>query len=146
MRWKFWAPKDPIYMNQDRPASLGLIGKISGGILGGYLLGCVLFAFWWDSEPDQFPVRQNATRLAEINSDSLVTGYVTTATVIQIGATLLGKNTMPGIFEQVFIGEFTELRLLHDFHLRWGLRIFGPKPWELGSTDQEFKPRSAIVC
>ena len=55
------------------------------------------------------------------------------------------KNRMPGIFEQVFIGEFTELRLLHDFHLRWGLRIFGPKPWELGSTDQEFKPRSAIV-
>lgn len=123
MRWKFWAPKDPIYMNQDRPASLGLIGKISGGILGGYLLGCVLLAFWWDSEPDQFPVRQNATRLAEINSDSLVTGYVTTATVIQIGATLLGKRGgylsndvfPPGVWmDNVPEWEFGTIMLLRD--------------------------------
>ena len=92
MRWKFWAPKDPIYMDDDQPSKVGLIGKIAGGLIGLYLLVAVILAWWWDSEPDQFPVRQNAARIAETNNVEMVTGYITTATFIQIGNTLLDKR------------------------------------------------------
>lgn len=92
MRLKFWTPKDPIYMDDDQPSRLGLIGKISFTLIGAYLILTLALSWWWDSEPDQFPVRQNAARVAELDNASIVTGYVTTATIIQIGQVLLNKR------------------------------------------------------
>ncbi|NKC00827.1 MAG: DUF2333 family protein [Pseudomonadales bacterium] len=110
-------------MDDDQPSSMGLIGKVTGGVIGAYLIGCVIFAFWWDSEPDHFPVRQNAARIAEMNNVSLVTGYVTTATVVKIGETLLDKRGgylsndvfPPGVWmDNVPEWEFGTIMLLRD--------------------------------
>ena len=123
MRWKFWAPKDPIYMDDDQPSNIGLIGKAAGGLIGLYLLIAVILAWWWDSEPDQFPVRQNAARVAEVNNVEMVTGYITTATFIQIGNTLLDKRGgyiyndvfPPGIWmDNLPEWEFGNIMLLRD--------------------------------
>ena len=123
MRWKFWAPRDPIYMDDDQPSRMGTIGKASAALIGGYLLIVILLAWWWDSEPDQFPVRQNAARLAEVNNVEMVTGYVTTATFIEIGNTLLSKRGgyihndvfPPGIWmDNIPEWEFGNIMLLRD--------------------------------
>lgn len=79
-------------MDDNQPSSLGLIGKISATLIGAYLALTLGLSWWWDSEPDAFPVRQNAARVAELDNASMVTGYVTTATIIQIGHVLLNKR------------------------------------------------------
>ncbi|MEE2784912.1 MAG: DUF2333 family protein [Pseudomonadota bacterium] len=90
MRLKFW--QDPIYMDDAEPSSMGTIGRVSIGLVSLYLLICVFLSWWWDSEPEQFPVRQNAAQMAELENAELVTGYVSTATFIRIGTTLLEKR------------------------------------------------------
>lgn len=124
MRWKFWAPKDPIYMDDSQSSSsLGTIGKATGGLIAAYLLLCVVLAWWWDSEPDHFPVRQNAARVAELNNVEMVTGYVTTATFIKVGETLLDKRGgylsndvfPPGVWmDNLPEWEFGNIMLLRD--------------------------------
>lgn len=47
--------------------------------------------FWWGSEPDSFDVLAKAQRYANDNNEDLVTGYVTTYTLIEIVSTLLDK-------------------------------------------------------
>ncbi len=71
---------------------LGVTGKVAGGVIGAYLLISVGFAWWWDFEPDPFDVRASAIALAEDNNHELVTGYITTATMIRISRTLLEKR------------------------------------------------------
>jgi len=90
MRLKFW--QDPIYMDDAEPSSMGTIGRVSIGLVSLYLLICVFLSWWWDSEPEEFPVRQNAAQMAELENAELVTGYVSTATFIRIGTTLLEKR------------------------------------------------------
>lgn len=126
MRWKFWAPKDPIYMDDmdnDQTSKAGLIGKATAGLIGIYLAIVVVLSWWWDTEPDQFPVRQNAARIAETNNVELVTGYITTATFIEIGSTLLDKRGgylyndvfPPGIWmDNIPEWEFGNIMLLRD--------------------------------
>jgi len=46
---------------------------------------------YWTQEPEQFPVRDAALAMAEHDESKLVPGYITTATLIQIGETLLNK-------------------------------------------------------
>ena len=60
------------------------IAAIAGALIGVYLLLSVFFWWWWDHEPDQFPVREHAAVEAQRNSQNLVTGYITTATFIEI--------------------------------------------------------------
>lgn len=123
MNWKFWQRKDPIYMDDDQPGRSGTIGRIAGGLIGVYLLVCVALAWWWDSEPDEFSVRENAGRMAETNNARLVTGYTTTATVIHITDTLLNKRGgylsndvfPPGVWmDNIPEWEFGVLMLLRD--------------------------------
>ncbi|MBF0456014.1 MAG: DUF2333 family protein [Magnetococcales bacterium] len=49
-------------------------------------------SFYWSSEPDRFNVHQTALTRAKNNPAQLVTGYVTTATLLQVTETLLYKQ------------------------------------------------------
>ena len=69
-----------------------LIARVSGALLAAYLLVCVVLGWWWSSEPDLFPVRESAAAHAEANNRQLVTGYITTATLISVADTLLSKR------------------------------------------------------
>ncbi len=90
MNWRFWKRSDDVY----RPPQslLGKIARTAFALIGLYLAVCVLVAWYWDYEPDQFPVRESAAVRAEANNQKLVTGYITTATVIQLADTLLEKR------------------------------------------------------
>jgi hypothetical protein len=87
MNWKFW---ENVTVVDGR--SLGTIGKVSAAIVGVYLLTNIGFAWWWDDEPDTFAVRENAASHAQSLNRQLVTGYITTATLIRLAQTLLDKR------------------------------------------------------
>ena len=86
MNWKFWERVDTSGSN------LGLAGRLAAGLFVLYLLLCSLIAWWWDDEPDLFSVRESAALHAETHNRRLVTGYITTATLIRLGNTLLEKR------------------------------------------------------
>ncbi|AXQ96689.1 DUF2333 family protein [Pseudoalteromonas piscicida] len=65
-------------------------GKIISGIIAVILLGYVI-AVYWSVEPDQFDVVAAAKADAKKNGNTLVTGYVTTHTLIKVTDTLLNK-------------------------------------------------------
>lgn len=71
---------------------LGTAGRLAGLLLAVYLVLCVLLAWWWDYEPDLFDVREAAAEHAAQQDQSLVTGYITTATLIRMAETLLEKR------------------------------------------------------
>ena len=89
MNWKFWQSASETSING---ATLGRTGKIAIGVIGAYLLICVVFAWWWDDEPATFAVREYAAARAQRNNERLVTGYVTTAALIRLAETLLDKR------------------------------------------------------
>ncbi|GLQ29730.1 DUF2333 family protein [Litoribrevibacter albus] len=64
---------------------------ISGGV-GAFVLLLTLIGWYWSSEPDSIRVVTAATNHAEQNSQNLVTGYVTTHTLISVIDTLLNKS------------------------------------------------------
>ena len=88
MNWKFWQTLNlkPILSN------MGLGAKIAGGVIGAYLVLCLALAWWWDSEPELFAVRENAAEHAKQNNRQLVVGYVTTATLIKVAEVMLDKR------------------------------------------------------
>jgi hypothetical protein len=49
-------------------------------------------SFYWSIEPDVFDVQQAALERSEDNPKKVVTGYTTTATLLQVSETLLNKN------------------------------------------------------
>jgi len=53
---------------------------------------CALYMIWLDHEPDTFDVVARAETRAQAAGDELVTGYVTTATLIEVVDTLLHKR------------------------------------------------------
>jgi len=65
--------------------------KIAGSVLLVYLLVNLVLMFYWDSEPEVFDVRAIAIEQNE-GTEDLVTGYMTTATLIRVGETLLNKR------------------------------------------------------
>ena len=56
-----------------------------------YLLLVLVLMFYWDSEPDQFNVEQVARETAG-DEVELVTGYITTSTLIRVMDTVLNKR------------------------------------------------------
>ena len=123
MRWKFWQQTEPLYMDDDDSSHTSLGIKLGMGAIAGYLVLCIVLAWWWDFEPDQFRVRENAARMAQSSNDTLVTGYITTATLITLGETLLNKRggyitndmSLPGIWmDNVPEWEFGVLTLIRD--------------------------------
>ncbi len=65
---------------------------VAGALIGLYLAGCLALTWWWDHEPDPFAVRENAAHVAERGNRRVVTGFTTTAALIQLADTLLDKR------------------------------------------------------
>lgn len=83
---------------------------IVGGLIGIYLLGCVIIGIYWSREPDMFSVEENAKQAAmellsmnprpswlptDFNSNQLPVGFTTVETLKRIVFTLINK---PGGF------------------------------------------------
>jgi len=60
--------------------------------IGIFLLIMFALMFYWDTEPDVFNVRQAAIEKAASENEKLVTGYITTSTLIDVAETLLNKH------------------------------------------------------
>jgi hypothetical protein len=87
-----------------------------------YIVVVVLLGVYWSRSPAMFDVREDALERAGGDSSKLVPGYVTTATAIRIGETLLEKpggylrndQTPPGVYLDNIpnweFGALTELR------------------------------------
>ncbi len=65
-------------------------GKIAAAIAAIFLL-FYLIAVYWSIEPDRFDVLENAKKQAAQRNEQVVTGYVTTSTLITVSETLLNK-------------------------------------------------------
>ena len=85
-----------------------------------------IIGFWWSFEPDVFDVDQRAKQQAQINSQSIVTGYTTTDTLIGVLETMLEKpggyitNDMmpPGIaMDNIPSWEFGVIEMSRDLAL-----------------------------
>ena len=105
-------------------SKLGTIGGILGGVLAAYLLVVLFLWWWWDVESDQFDVNQRAVAMAQASGQQVVTGYVTTATMLEIARTLLESRggylsndiAPPGVWmDNVPNWEFGVLVQLRDF-------------------------------
>ncbi len=86
MNWKFWQSTG------DDAGTSGLIVRVGIGAIVAYLVLVLLLAWWWDYEPDLFDARANAVEHAQENGRELVTGYITTTTLIRLAETLLDKR------------------------------------------------------
>lgn len=83
----------------------------------------IVFGFLWSSEPDSFDPVAYASELSQQNNENMVTGYITTATAIRIGETILDKpggyltndKMPPGVFmDNIPNWEFGALVQLRD--------------------------------
>ncbi len=68
------------------------MAKIIGLLLALYLLLVLVLGMVWSSTPDVFSVREAAEQRAQASGQPLVTGYVTTSTLITVADTLLNKT------------------------------------------------------
>ncbi len=123
MNWKFWQRGEPVYMDDTTSGKSSTIAKAAGALIAVYFLISIVLWWWWDYEPDQFPVRENASLMAQTENAELVTGYVATATLITVADTLLEKRggyltndlMPPGIWmDNVPEWEFGVLTLVRD--------------------------------
>ena len=103
---------------------LGFIGQVAAVVLVVYLVFVIVLWWWWDAEPARFDVRAAAATRAEAAGHTLVTGYVTTSTEIEIARTLLESRggylsndiAPPGVWmDNVPNWEFGVLVQLRDF-------------------------------
>ena len=60
--------------------------------LGLWALTCLVLAFWWSHEPEAFDPAARADARAEAMGHEPVTGFTTTATLIELAETLLDKR------------------------------------------------------
>ncbi len=68
---------------------LGALGGALASLLGVYLLTVLFLWWWWDREPPRFDVQERALSMARASGHTPVTGYVTTATGLELVRTLL---------------------------------------------------------
>lgn len=106
---------------------ISVIGTVTGVLcacLTVYLFAVLFLWWWWDVEPDVFDVRERATIIAQPSEHTLVTGYVTTATMMEIARTLLESRggylsndvAPPSLWmDNVPNWEFGALTQLRDF-------------------------------
>ena len=97
MNWKFWERFGGATGTGDAGSGAGdsrasLIAKVSGVLIGAYVLLSLVLAWWWNYEPEVFDVRTNAAAHAQANGRQLVTGYITTATLIRTAESMLDKR------------------------------------------------------
>ncbi|MCY4563250.1 MAG: DUF2333 family protein [Gammaproteobacteria bacterium] len=88
--WKRWIP---LAGAGDRAAGARKsVARTAGALIALYLAGCLALTWWWDFEPGQFAVRDNAAGEAQRSNRQVVTGYTTTASLIRLAQTLLDKR------------------------------------------------------
>lgn len=94
--------------------------------LGTYALVVLALMFFWSTEPAPFKVQASAEARAKKAGQTLVPGYITVATVMQIGETLLDKRggylsndiAPPGVLmDNIPEWEFGVLQQLRDVTL-----------------------------
>jgi len=104
--------------------SFGMVWRVLAGIFAIYLVTVLFLWWWWDAEPKQFDAKVQAEAMAHASGDQVVTGYVTTATMIEIAHTLLESRggylsndiAPPGVWmDNVPNWEFGALVQLRDF-------------------------------
>ncbi len=100
--------------------------RLGAGVLGFLVLLVAGLMFWWSSEPDAFKVQANADAYAKARGERMVPGYVSVATAVRIGKTLLDKRggylsndlLPPGVLmDNIPEWEFGVLQQLRDFSL-----------------------------
>ena len=69
-----------------------VLPKLIGGVLGVFALLVLFLMWWWDHEPDRFDVMQRAQDHASRHGHRLVTGTVTTSTLIEVTNAMLDKR------------------------------------------------------
>ncbi|OUD14690.1 hypothetical protein TPSD3_09670 [Thioflexithrix psekupsensis] len=93
-------------------------------VVGIIVVFLFLLSLYWGMEPDLFDVQAAAEERAKARNETLVVGYITTNTLIQISNTLLNKpggylsndKMPPGIFmDNIPNWEFGVLRQVRDF-------------------------------
>ena len=72
--------------------SASKISIIVGCVLGVLILFYASLGWWWNTELDTFDVAQAASKRATVPPEELVTGYVTTSTVLEMSSKLLEKR------------------------------------------------------
>ncbi|MEM7019715.1 MAG: DUF2333 family protein [Pseudomonadota bacterium] len=105
-------------------------GKLKGAVAVVVIIGFLLWAlaFYWGFEPDPFDVREAAQTRAMANNQlvngKLVTGYVTSATLVRVASTMLDKQggylsndmLLPGVvMDNMPSWEFGVLVQVRDF-------------------------------
>ena len=65
--------------------------KRTGGILGVIILLMIIIMLWWNNTPDDFSPVQNANHIAAERDQQIVTGYVSTSTLITLVHAILDK-------------------------------------------------------
>ena len=90
MNWRSWIPLPQF--GAVAAGALKPVAWTAGALIALYLAGCLALAWWWNHEPDQFAVRENATLQAQRSNREVVTGYTTTAALIRLARTLLEKR------------------------------------------------------
>ena len=108
MNWKFWRQADNTIgpdPTEAEPLGGGFDTNSSGSprhrhqrlftgfftIASLYLLAAVALGIWWSQEPGHFDVTSRAQSMAAERGETLVPGYITTATTINLASTLLDK-------------------------------------------------------
>ena len=86
MNWKFWGA------TPSTGAPANWVARGTGIVLGCYLLIVLFFWWWWDAEPDIFDVVEVARHSANGSGQDIVTGAITTSTLIHMGQILLDKR------------------------------------------------------
>lgn len=86
------------------------------GLCGVLLLFFIIAGIYWSAEPNLFDVRERALQRTDSNASNLVTGFVTTSTLIEVIRTLLDK---PGGY-------------IRNDKLSPGLLLDNIKNWEYG--------------
>ncbi len=69
----------------------GWVGRTVGGLAALYLGTTLVVGWYWSSEPERFPVQQQAQASAELAQVRLVPGYTTVETLRTVASTLLDK-------------------------------------------------------
>lgn len=67
-------------------------GLVAGVVIILLVVTLTVVAMFWSSEPDTFDVNARAKAALESNGESMVVGYTTTNTLIEVASTLLNKT------------------------------------------------------
>ena len=65
---------------------------LTAGLITVFILIQLIFGFLWNNEPEPFDAIEHAASLSRQHNEDMVTGYITTATLIKVGETLLNKS------------------------------------------------------